>query len=123
LNKKLISAGILNLITALIHTILGHYTLILPFVGIEFETPLKAILHSCWHMVTFTLFFSSLVFLYIGIKPKKINTKQVSYILGIPYIAFALIFIVLSFAYNIFLFQWVLLLPIGLLSIYGGKTV
>lgn len=122
MNKIFIAAGILNVLTALIHTIAGHFVLILPFIGLEFETPLKAIVHACWHMVTFFLFFSSSVFLYHGIKPGKFNTKHLAFLLGLPYIAFGLIFIIMSFSYGIFLFQWILLMPVGLLAIYGGKN-
>jgi len=105
LNKIWITTGIINLITALIHTVVGHFKLILPFVMLEFSNPLKAILHACWHMVTVILFFSSIVFFYIGIKPQKYKSTQISILLGLHYIAFAIVFMVMSFAYSVFLFQ------------------
>jgi len=117
-----IAAGVLNLITALIHTILGHFDLILPFADLEFATPQKGILHACWHMVTVMLFFSSIILLYIGIRPQKYASSQISILLGVLYVAFSLVFIVMSIAYGLFLPQWVLLLPIGILAIYGAKT-
>lgn len=122
MTKIWIAAGVLNLITALIHTILGHFDLILPFVDLEFEVPLKAILHACWHMVTVMLFFSSIILLYIGIRPQKYASSQISILLGVLYVAFSLVFIIMSIAYGLFLPQWVLLLPIGILAIYGAKT-
>jgi hypothetical protein len=122
MKKIWIIAGILNLVTALIHTIAGHFELILPFMDIEMDIALKAILHACWHMVTVTLFVSSLVFLYIGVKPLRYSSAQIALLLGVPYIAFSLVFIALSMAHGLFLFQWVLLLPIGILAIYGAKT-
>ena len=122
MNKIWIVAGIINFIAALIHTILGHFMVILPFVGLECAVPVKAILHACWHMVTVTLFFSSMIFLYAGIKPQKFKSTQISILLGVPYIGFAIAFIVISFVHGVFLPHWILLLPIGILAIYGGKT-
>ncbi|MCP4106651.1 MAG: hypothetical protein GY749_14125 [Desulfobacteraceae bacterium] len=122
MKKIWIAAGSLNLITALIHTIVGHFDLILPFVASDIAILQKSILHACWHMVTATLFFSSVILLYIGIKPQKYASAQISVLLGVLYVIFSIVFIVVGICYGLFLFQWILLLPIGILAIYGAKT-
>lgn len=111
----------LNLITALIHTIMGHYELILPFTDIDFPDTLKAILHACWHMVTTVLFFSSLVFYFLGHRPQLATARPVVLLLGLLYIIFSMAFLAVSIGYNLFLPQILLLLPIGLMAIFGAK--
>lgn len=86
--KILICAEIVYFTTALIHKIAGHFAVVIPFTGLEFDVAVKAILHSSWHMVTLTLFFLSCFFLRLGIQPEKQQTKEISRILGMPDIGF-----------------------------------
>ena len=121
MNKTWLITGIINLITALIHTIMGQIEVVNPFVKVDFDAPLKAILHSCWHMVTISLFFSSIVFIYIGIYYNKNHSIRLPLVLGLHYIGFSLAFILISASYNCFLPHWILLLPIGVLAIIGCR--
>lgn len=111
-----------NFITAFVHTIVGQNLLITPYVKLEFALRLKAILHGCWHMVTITLFLTAIIFLYIGIRPKKFDSVTISALLGFFYMAYALVFGVMSITYGIFLHQSLTLLLIGILALIGTKT-
>lgn len=121
MNKAWLAAGCLNVITALIHTIAGEIELITPYAELQFDTPLKAILHACWHMVTVTLFGTSIVLVTLGLKPEKPGSARIAWLVGLMYVAFTLVFLAVSVVYGVFLFQPVLLLPIGVLAGYGAR--
>lgn len=123
MKKLLLAAALLNLIAALIHTIAGHFKLILPFAHTDIANTLKAILHACWHMVTVILFFSSLALFYIGLRPQQSAAIPIANLIGILYIAFSLAFILVGIGYQLFLPQVVLLLPIGIMSIIGARHI
>lgn len=123
MKKILLATAILNLITALIHTIVGHYDLIVPFIQTDFAEALKAILHACWHMVTVILFISSVVLFYVGLRPAESAAIPIVYLVGALYIAFALVFVLMGIRYELFLPQVLLLLPIGIMSIFGAMRI
>ena len=117
-----IIAGVLNLFTAFVHLIAGHFEMVIPLLNSTMDIIPLATLYACWHMVSITLFFSSIVLLYIGIKPTKFASSHIATIIGILYILYSLLFLVLNIEYGVSnLPQWILLLPIGLLSLYGVK--
>ncbi len=120
--KSWVSAGSLNLFTALIHLISGHFEIVNPLLNSTIDTVVLATLYACWHMVTVILFGSSILLLYIGIKPTQFLSNYLATIVGTLYILFSLVFMILMIEYGFSnLPQWTLLLPIGLLSLYGTK--
>ena len=122
MNKTWIAAGIWNALSATIHTIVGNYSLIVPFMDTEFETVLKAILHSCWHMVTVMLIMSPIVLLLIGIMPARWASGQIAFLVGLYYVFAAIVFVIVGAYYGSFLWQSISLLGIGLLAFTGIKT-
>ncbi|MEZ5359142.1 MAG: hypothetical protein R3F48_09965 [Candidatus Zixiibacteriota bacterium] len=122
MKKIYIAAGVWNLIAALIHTILGQIKLINPFLDIEFADILKAILLSCWHMVTAILFLTSIVFFIIGWRPDTYASNQLSCIIGVYYSLATLAFATVSIYYGLFLFQVPLLLVIAILGFIGARS-
>lgn len=118
-NNYWLAAGIINLLTALLHLIGGQIDLINPFLESNLSLQVRTELLGAWHMVTLLLFSSALIFIISGrdtTKPK--NSALISYI-SYSYIGFSLIFIGLSIYYNILAPQWIILLPIGLLGLIG----
>lgn len=120
MKKVLLFTACFNLVVALIHTILGHFDLIVPFEKVQFDTISKAILHACWHMVTVVLFLSSIVFTYIAFQPKPSGSAPILLLLGTLYICFSMVFAIVCWGYGIFLPQVFLLLPIGIMGLWGG---
>lgn len=121
MNKRWITTGIVNLVTALIHTVVGQMLLIEPYILLNFDPPLKAILHACWHMVTFTLFFTTFIFFAIGIKPQNYISIHIATFLAVLYIGYSMTFGVMSLIYGIFMYQSIMLLLIGGLAIMGTR--
>ncbi|WP_251358806.1 hypothetical protein [Kangiella sp. TOML190] len=125
MNVWILSAGGLGLLTALIHLFAGQADPVRPFLKSNLEDVPKATLLACWHLVSVTLFVSSLALLYVGwhdLQAFYLATRLV----GALYLLFALVFIAVGwyfFANKVFikLPQWTLLLPIGLLASYGAS--
>jgi hypothetical protein len=114
-------AAIINVGSALVHTILGQVDLVNPLLESNLSTQVKGEWVGVWHIVTIILFATSIPLLKAAFK--KIENSQIDLLKFIAwlYILFALAFIVVSIWYFIFAPQWVLLLPIGLLTLIGLK--
>lgn len=112
-------AGIINLITALVHLIAGQIDLVNPLQNSNLEIQQKAEWIAVWHIVTILLFFTSYQILTAGFDVvKKSNLKQLK-TLGILYTLAGIPFIISSIYFSVFAPQWILLLPIGVLLLVG----
>lgn len=123
-NKKniyLIIAGIINSITAILHTIGGQLDLVNPLSNSNLSNQQKAEWIGGWHIITIVLFATSYLLLKTGFNSvKQLNTDIVKYI-GILYLLFSIPFIITSVTYNLLAPQWILLFPIALFSILGYR--
>lgn len=114
-------AGIVNLFTALLHTIGGQIELVSPMLKSNLENQTKAEWFGVWHMVTIILFASSyLVLKNAVIEFQKRKMELMKYI-GILYILFSIPFGISSLVHKLLAPQWILLLPIGILIYFGTK--
>ena len=114
-------AGIINLITALVHTFVGQIELINPLLISNLTTQKKAEWFSVWHIVTILLFASAYFILKNAFATFEQRQPELMRYVGILYIAFSIPFIISSFMYQLLVPQWILLLPIGLLIYFGAK--
>lgn len=118
----LIVAAIINLAVALVHTFIGEAQVVAPLLASDAPDLVKGTLHSSWHMTTVVLFLSSLTLFYLS---RKDETRPLSRTLpiyiGIQYIGLALVFVVTSLMYSQFFIQILMLMPIGLLSLWAGR--
>ena len=120
----LVSGGI-GLVTAFVHLIGGQFDIIKPFMRCDLAPVPKATLHACWHMVTVILFVSAITLLYLGVNPTSTGSNVLALLIGGQFVAYASVFLVFALAGNwsrklIRLPQWILLLPVGVLSIVGS---
>jgi hypothetical protein len=114
-------AGVINLITALIHSIAGQMDLVIPLSNSNLEMQQKAEWTGVWHIVTILLFYTSYMILKVGFgKTDQSNSLQLKP-LGMLYVLSGIPFIVSSIYFYVFAPQWVLLMPIGLLILLGMK--
>ncbi|HAS6222303.1 TPA: hypothetical protein I7183_23140 [Vibrio vulnificus] len=127
MNIWILSSGLLGLFTSLVHVFAGQVDPVRPFLKSELEDIPKATLLACWHLVSVTLLASSIVLSYVGwygLHEVYLSTR----LIGILYTLFALVFVLVGwffFGGKVFfkLPQWILLLPIGLLAVYGTMQV
>jgi len=124
MNKKNIIwtiAGLLNLFTAVLHTIGGQIDLVNPLLKSNLLEQSQAEWLGVWHMVTIVLFTTSYYLLQSGFsKNQSTNLGIIKYI-GIIYILFSIPFVFSGIYIQKFAPQWILLLPIGVLTLIGLK--
>ena len=120
-NYYWLMAGIVNLFTALLHTIGGQIELVNPMLKSNLENQTKVEWFGVWHMITIILFLSSyLVLKNAIIEFQKRQTELMKYI-GILYILLSIPFCISSIVHKLLAPQWILLLPIGILLYLGTK--
>ncbi|PMO02528.1 hypothetical protein BCT19_19745 [Vibrio splendidus] len=127
MNIWIFSSGLLALFTALVHVFAGQIDPVRPFLKSKLDDIPKATLLACWHLVSVTLFVSSLMLLYVGWYGID-SLYFLIQLLGFLYILYASVFVAVGlyfFGAKVFvkLPQWTLLLPIGLLANYGAMYV
>lgn len=111
-------AGIINSFTAFLHIIGGQVDLVSPLQNSNLAIQVKAEWFGVWYMATIILFVTSFLLIKNFINCRKDeNLKLVGYL----YILFSIPFIISSFLNALLAPQWILLLPIGLLTIFGLK--
>ena len=117
-NYFILSAGILNLFTALLHTIGGQIELVLPLQKSDLTNQAKAEWFGVWHLVTIFLFATSFLLIKNYINGSKVETlKHV----GFLFILLSIPFCISSVVHKLLVPQWILLLPIGVLIYFGTK--
>ncbi|MEZ8801058.1 hypothetical protein AB6D78_07675 [Vibrio splendidus] len=124
MNIWIFSSGLLALFTTLVHVFAGQIDPVRPFLKSKLDDIPKATLLACWHIVSVTLFVSSLMLLYVGWYGID-SLYFLIQLLGFLYILYASVFVAVGlyfFGAKVFvkLPQWILLLPIGLLANYGA---
>ncbi|MBO7911041.1 MULTISPECIES: hypothetical protein [unclassified Vibrio] len=127
MNIWIFSSGLLALFTTLVHVFAGQIDPVRPFLKSKLEDIPKATLLACWHLVSVTLFVSSLMLLYVGWYGID-SLYFLIQLLGFLYILYASVFVAVGlyfFGAKVFvkLPQWILLLPIGFLANYGAMYV
>ena len=115
-------AGIINLLTALVHLLAGQIDLVNPLNSSSLELQQKAEWVGVWHLVTILLFYTSYLILKEGLtKANKTDLGQLKS-LGVLYVLAGVPFMLSSVYFTVFAPQWVLLMPIGILVLLGLKN-
>ena len=127
MNIWIFSSGLLALFSTLVHVFAGQIDPVRPFLKSKLDDIPKATLLACWHLVSVTLFVSSLMLLYVGWYGID-SLYFLIQLLGFLYILYASVFVAVGlyfFGAKVFvkLPQWILLLPIGFLANYGAMYV
>lgn len=107
-------AGIINLITALIHLIAGQIDLVNPLLDSNMTLQQQGELTAVWHIITILLFFTAYLILKAAFYEPKSPEIHTLKTISILYILIGVPFIIVSFWFSIFAPQWILLIPIGL---------
>jgi len=122
MKRILIVAGIINLAVAAVHAFVGASQVVAPLLASDAPDLVKGTLHSAWHMITVVLFVSSFTLFYLSRKEETAPlNKTLPVYIGIQYTGLALVFVVTSVIYGQVFIQILMLLPIGLLSLWAGR--
>lgn len=122
-NLYLKLAGVLNLLTAIIHIIGGQIDLVNPLIKSDLNNQQTGELVAVWHMVTILLFLSSYYLIKAGFSKAKARDDSLLKAIGMLYILFGIPFLLSSFWFSVFAPQWILLIPIGLLTLLGIRNM
>ena len=114
-------AGIINLIAAIIHLVAGQIDLINPLAESSLNNQVKGELIGAWHIVSILFFITSYLLIKAGFQQENENEIYHLKIIGIIYLLIGIPFIITSIWFSIFAPQWILLMPIGVLTLLGTK--
>lgn len=114
-----IIAGVLSLLGAVMHTFAGQGDIISPMMGSDLELRIKTELLGVWHTTTVVLFATSFVLLKLGVsaKPNQDMAISISWI----YLLIALAFIGVSVINGSVAAQFVVFIPIAVLTLLGVR--
>lgn len=124
MNGWLLTAGVIAAATTLIHATAGGRSIVRPLLGSEVAAEPMRTLHVVWHMVTADLLLSSVALLVLAFAAAP-STALVLFIAA-QYLAYAVVFLIITLAADwprplLRLPQWMLLLPVGVLSLIGTR--
>ncbi|MFK7806473.1 MAG: hypothetical protein AB8F74_01605 [Saprospiraceae bacterium] len=122
-NSYLKIAGVLNLLTAIVHLIAGQIDLVNPLIDSNMMIQAKGEFVAVWHMVTILLFFTSYHILVAAFKGLEIKDTSHLKLISDFYMLSGIPFLVASVWFSIFAPQWILLIPIGLLLRIGLRKL
>ena len=118
-----IIAGAINLFTFILHLIGGQVDHVDPMMDTTLTSEQIAPLIGAWHMVTIILFATSYILLLAGFGKRYSDNSHLIAICGYLNLAFCLPFVFSGFYYGILTPQWILFLPIGVLTFLGIRKV
>lgn len=121
-NWLIVIAGILAGATALFHIVAGRKEIAQRLLVSSIDETTKLTLYACWHLVSATLFLSSLALLLCG--SGIYRSPELIAFVSVMWLLFSGVFLVINLGVakprGIFRFpQWTLLLPVGLLGLWG----
>ncbi|MEM7035368.1 MAG: hypothetical protein AAF570_00235 [Bacteroidota bacterium] len=130
-NIYLLIAGLVNLFTAFVHLLAGQSDLVSPLLESNLTLQARTEWLGAWHMISIILFASALYLLRAGLvgnrgQQQKSEHAPICIAIGVVYILISLPHAIASLAMWTFAPQWILLLPIGVLTLMGlrrAKTV
>ena len=117
----LIIAGVLALLTSVIHIFAGGRDVAEPLLDTSLPNDAKYALHACWHFVSIFFVVTALYLLSSGLGVVEQGPGLIILISGL-WLLFGLLFLGITVRVNgpggVFkLPQWVLLLPVGVLGL------
>lgn len=116
-------AGFINLFTAFVHLVGGQLDLVNPMLDSDLLDQAKTEWLACWHVITVLLFGTSYILLRSAFRPAIDSRKELLKTIGYLYLFISIPFVISSFWMGAFAPQWILLIPIGLLTIFGIRKI
>ena len=124
MNRILLATASLAGFTAALHTFRGTLEISMPLMQSQLPQEVILLLYACWHLVTVALILSA-ASLFMAARSKDASQRSTVTLISSMWLGFGLVFIVVSLVYAgpamlLALPQWVLLMPVGLLGLWGN---
>ena len=114
-------AAVLNILTALLHLIGGQMDLVIPLLSSGLNEQVKSEWLGAWHMVTILLFSTAFLLSMKAFGNTERRRNELVHAIGWIYILASLPSICSSIYFQLLTPQWILLLPIGILTLIGNR--
>ncbi|MBT2391852.1 hypothetical protein J7E87_21055 [Streptomyces sp. ISL-1] len=125
MNSWLLAAGVTASGVAAVHIIAGRRDVVRPLLSCGLADEPKRVLHAVWHMVTVDLVLSASALVYLALANGTSGTDLVAWFVAAHFLAYATAFLVITLSVGwskplLRLPQWMLLLPVALLTVAGA---
>lgn len=125
MNRPLLAAALLATFTAALHMFGGTLEIEAPLLQSNLTTRVSLMLLACWHMVTAALVITAIA---LGLAFRSPTTASMVAVQLVSYLwlSFGVVFVGIDLIYAgptmlLQLPQWVLLLPVGALGLWGVR--
>jgi len=120
-NKYWLIAGILTIITFFAHLVGGQMDLVNPMLDSNLSDQAKTEWLGAWHMISFVLLGTAMIYMKKGFNDQGEKDHEIIAFISYLFITFAISFILANVYQFVFSPQAIVLLPIGLLGLFGVK--
>lgn len=125
MNGWLLAAGITAFGVAAVHIVGGHRDVVRPLLSCKLADEPKRVLHAVWHMVSVDLVLSAAALVYLALADYTPATDLTAWFVAAHFLAYAVAFLVVTLSVGwprplLRLPQWILLLPIAVLTAAGA---
>lgn len=125
MNGWLLAAGITASGVAAVHIVGGHRDVVRPLLSCGLADEPKRVLHAVWHMVSVDLVLSAAALLYLALADDTSATGPMAWFVAAHFVAYAGVFLIVTLSVDwpkplLRLPQWILLLPIAVLTVAGA---
>lgn len=113
---------------AFLHTVFGTSEVHTPLLQSAIPREVSLLLYVCWHLITIVLIGSTIV-LFLAMRAQGKNPWiGAARFVGALWFSFGLVFIAIALTFAnaamvLILGQWIILIPIGLLALYGPYPI
>ncbi len=127
MNRILFISALIAAFTAIVHIFAGGADVVSPLLSSTLASEPKHTLYAVWHMVSVVLVFSTIA-LFVGSLPRHVQAASYLVIfISMLWLVFGIVFLVVvaiqsESGWLFKLPQWVLLLPVGFLGLWGNAT-
>ncbi|MER7112086.1 hypothetical protein [Streptomyces sp. NPDC000229] len=124
MNAWFLTAGTTAGAVAAVHVIAGGRDVVRPLLEGNLPDEPRRVLHAVWHMVTADLILAAAVLIWLALGDRP-GGETIAWLLAAHFVAYSGVFLALSLATNwsrplLRLPQWMLLLPVAMLSAAGA---
>jgi hypothetical protein len=125
MNGWLLAAGITAFGVAAVHITAGHRDVVRPLLSCPLPDEPKRVLHAVWHMVTIDLVLSAAALVYLALAEDTSAARMTGWFVAAHFVAYAAVFLAVTLSVGwpkplLRLPQWILLLPVAVLTAAGA---
>lgn len=127
MNRPLLCAAVLASVTSAIHVFAGGDDIAAPLLASSLGEEPRLALYAVWHLVSVTLALSAGAYFFGALTRHVESSRSMVLFISILWICFGIVFLLVALTQpgeGLFfkIPQWILLLPVGLLGLWGGSV-